>query len=216
MPSAILIIISGLTVRRSSPGALAMYGLSLGVQRINEMLPPAVYALLSGLNASTVGIIALAAVQLAEKAIKDDLTRILVIFGACAGVCYSALWYFPVLMVSGGLATLVWNGHLKPGIEKYQAHRRRHASLEGVTEQAAQSASIPLEAITTAAKVEQRRNVASSSTQPVSQESSTQEPIARSPVKDHTIRVRAGICVILLFFGECVHRGGLHPAKHLS
>jgi len=40
-----------------------MYALSLGVLRINETLPDPVYALLSGLNASTVGIIALAAVQ---------------------------------------------------------------------------------------------------------------------------------------------------------
>jgi len=40
-----------------------MYALSLGIQRIGEQLPDIVYALLSGLNASTVGIIALAAVQ---------------------------------------------------------------------------------------------------------------------------------------------------------
>ncbi|KAI4629668.1 uncharacterized protein J4E87_002854 [Alternaria ethzedia] len=65
----------------SLPGAIGMYGLSLGVQKMPERLPPIVYALLSGLNASTVGIVALAAVQLAEKAIKDRVTRILVIFG---------------------------------------------------------------------------------------------------------------------------------------
>lgn len=47
----------------SLPGAIGMYGLSLGVQRIGDTLPDIVYALLSGLNASTVGIIALAAVQ---------------------------------------------------------------------------------------------------------------------------------------------------------
>lgn len=47
----------------SLPGAIGMYGLSLGVQKMPDQLPPAVYALLSGLNASTVGIIALAAVQ---------------------------------------------------------------------------------------------------------------------------------------------------------
>lgn len=40
-----------------------MYGLSLGVQRMPDRLPPIVYAFLSGMNASTVGIIALAAVQ---------------------------------------------------------------------------------------------------------------------------------------------------------
>ncbi|OJJ51930.1 hypothetical protein ASPSYDRAFT_96054 [Aspergillus sydowii CBS 593.65] len=92
------------------PGAIGMYALSVGVQQIDETLPAPVYALLSGLNASTVGIIALAAVQLAEKAIRDKISRILVIFGACAGLCYSALWYFPILMVAGGVATALWDG----------------------------------------------------------------------------------------------------------
>jgi len=40
-----------------------MYGLSLGVQRIEQTLPGIACALLTGLNASTVGIVALAAVQ---------------------------------------------------------------------------------------------------------------------------------------------------------
>jgi hypothetical protein len=40
-----------------------MYGLSLGVQQVGETLPNIAYALLSGLNASTVGIVALASVQ---------------------------------------------------------------------------------------------------------------------------------------------------------
>jgi chromate transport protein ChrA len=47
----------------SLPGAIGMYGLSLGIQKVPDKLPPIVYALLSGLNAGTVGIIALAAVQ---------------------------------------------------------------------------------------------------------------------------------------------------------
>lgn len=47
----------------SLPGAVGMYALALGVQKMPERLPPIVYALLSGLNASTVGIIALAAMK---------------------------------------------------------------------------------------------------------------------------------------------------------
>lgn len=47
----------------SLPGAIGMYALSLGVQEMPEKLPSIVYALLSGMNSSTVGIIALAAVQ---------------------------------------------------------------------------------------------------------------------------------------------------------
>lgn len=95
--------------RLSLPGAIAAYALALGVSKINDALPAIVYALLSGLNAATVGIIALAAVQLSQKAITDKLTRILVFLGGSAGMLYNALWYFPVLMVLGGAATIVWD-----------------------------------------------------------------------------------------------------------
>ncbi|PFH51369.1 hypothetical protein AMATHDRAFT_142625 [Amanita thiersii Skay4041] len=93
----------------SLPGAAVMYGLSLAVQRIGTTLPGPVYALLSGLNAATVGGIALSATQLARKAISDRLTRSIVLLGACAGLIYNALWYYPVLIVSGGLMTLIWD-----------------------------------------------------------------------------------------------------------
>ncbi|KAI9717661.1 MAG: hypothetical protein M1812_004606 [Candelaria pacifica] len=93
----------------SLPGAIGMYGLSLGVSHIGKTLPLPVYALLSGLNAATVGIIALAAVQLAQKAITDKLTRALVFFGGTAGMLYTALWYFPILMVASGIMTVIWD-----------------------------------------------------------------------------------------------------------
>ncbi|KAL3420544.1 chromate transporter [Phlyctema vagabunda] len=89
------------------PGAIGMYGLSLGVSQIGDTLPGPVYALLSGLNAATVGIIALAAVQLAQKAITDKLTRLLVCFGGIGGMLYTALWFYPVLMLVAGLVTIV-------------------------------------------------------------------------------------------------------------
>lgn len=47
----------------SLPGAVGMFLLSIGVGKIKDILPGPVYGLLSGLNVSTVGIIALAAVQ---------------------------------------------------------------------------------------------------------------------------------------------------------
>lgn len=50
-------------VYHSLPGAIGMFGLVLGVAKLDQNLPTIVYAFLSGLNASTVGIIALAAVQ---------------------------------------------------------------------------------------------------------------------------------------------------------
>src|SRR6266480_196455 len=109
----------------SLPGAIGMCALSVGVQRINQLLPAPAYALLSGLNASTVGIIALAATQLSEKAVKTQFLRVLVIFGACAGVCYNKLWYFPVLMLVGGLAAVVWDLRLERWIGKTKAKWQR-------------------------------------------------------------------------------------------
>lgn len=47
----------------SLPGALGAYALGVGVSNIGETLPAAAYALLSGLNGATVGIIAVAAVS---------------------------------------------------------------------------------------------------------------------------------------------------------
>ncbi|KAK1757073.1 chromate transporter-domain-containing protein [Echria macrotheca] len=93
----------------SLPGALGMFALSIGVANIDETLPRPVYALLSGLNSATVGVIALAAVELSHKAITDKLTRIVVFVSGAAGMLYNALWYFPVLMVVSGVATLVFD-----------------------------------------------------------------------------------------------------------
>lgn len=116
----------------SLPGAFGAYGLGVGISRIQDTLPPPVYALLSGLNSATVGLIALSAVQLSQKAITDPLTRILVFFGGAAGMLYNALWYFPVLMVAGCLSTIVWDSQalqrLTPLLRRKGAERRQPES----------------------------------------------------------------------------------------
>lgn len=57
----------------SIPGALGMYGLALGISNVDAVLPSVVYDLLSGLNAATVGLVALAAMQLSNRAITGKL-----------------------------------------------------------------------------------------------------------------------------------------------
>jgi chromate transport protein ChrA len=114
-----------------------MYGLSIGVSRIGDALPGQVYALLSGLNAATVGIIALAAVQLAEKSITDKLTRILVFLGATAGMLYNALWYFPLLMFLAGCTTVVFDyrvlhGPVKRAVGMVKRNNRVDGAERGV------------------------------------------------------------------------------------
>jgi chromate transport protein ChrA len=96
-----------------------MYGFAVGVSHIGQSLPRQAYALLSGLNAAVVGIIALAAVQLAQKAIADKMTRILVFLGACAGLLYNALWYFPLLMFLAGCASVTYDFRvLHPAVKR--------------------------------------------------------------------------------------------------
>ncbi|KAF4637671.1 hypothetical protein G7Y89_g397 [Cudoniella acicularis] len=113
----------------SLPGALGMFALALGVSKIGSTLPEPVYALLSGLNAATVGIIALAAVQLSEKAITDKITRALVFSTGAAGILYTALWFFPALMIAAGIATVIWDYRwlhrlISPLRRKVKAYRR--------------------------------------------------------------------------------------------
>lgn len=183
-----------------------MYALSLGVQRIDETLPAPVYALLSGLNASTVGIIALAAVQLAEKAIRDKLSRILVIFGACAGLCYSALWYFPVLMLSGGLATALWDGWLYQQIARAKRawrDRNRQPEPEGDTPSLrdTEPASARDSGQETGTEMLRMRKygTGTSSQSPAN----TPDTVEREepPSQDHIIRTRVGAVILVFFFG---------------
>lgn len=112
-----------------------MYALSLGISNVGDTLPAPAYALLSGLNAATVGVIALAAVQLSQKAITDKTTRILVFLGATAGMLYNALWFFPVLIFLAGPVTIIWDFRwLHPLFKKAlliaQRIRPRHESHE--------------------------------------------------------------------------------------
>lgn len=183
-----------------------MYALSLGVQRIDETLPLPVYALLSGLNASTVGIIALAAVQLAEKAIRDKISRILVIFGACAGLCYSALWYFPILMVAGGVATALWDGLVYQQILRAKnawRNRNRQPEPEGdAPGSAGQGGTAAINSARGAVEMlRMRRPDTEALPQHATDTQASEEREEGPPSQDHVIRIRAGAIIFIFFFG---------------
>ncbi|KAL4952494.1 chromate transporter-domain-containing protein [Aspergillus filifer] len=206
------------------PGAIGMYALSLGVQRIDETLPEPVYALLSGLNAATVGIIALAAVQLAEKAIRDKISRILVIFGACAGLCYSALWYFPVLMVAGGFGTALWDGWLAQQVRRVKvAWRDRHMDRGGESEGGGGANPQDVERVSVGQQaqgieiIRLRRTdnpntttttgsaAAGGSADPCNlNHTSAPSPSPPPPAQGHTIRVRVGAVIFVVFFASFI------------
>jgi chromate transport protein ChrA len=134
---------SHLNQQWSLPGAAGMYALAIGISHVSNTLPLPVYALLSGLNAATVGVIAFAAVQLATKAITDPLSRLIVVFSACAGMCYNALWYFPVLMVGGGISTVVWDLWARNFVVKLKKRWRRRKPQTEILEMT--DATLPLD-----------------------------------------------------------------------
>jgi chromate transport protein ChrA len=181
-----------------------MYALALGVQHIDNALPPPVYGLLSGMNSSTVGIIALAAVQLADKAIQDKFSRILVIFGACAGMCYNTLWYFPLLMAIGGLAAVIWHGWLRQTIRTLKTRlKRTRANPEAQVEETSAANGVSPQGQFADDHGLQRRNVngVGSHAEPTMPRSSIEVQQSQQISSDHAVRVRVGIAIVVLFFG---------------
>jgi hypothetical protein len=173
---------------------------------------------------------------LAEKAIRDRLTRILVITGACAGLCYNALWFFPVLILTGGVTTVLWDVWIQQSIGKLRANwttkRRRGKHQDGDVEEVGPSQSIPLEehaqvAATTLtqrkAQAEDLRRDASIEPDPAGQTSSANgsareelNSTEATPIADtttHNISVKLGIAIIVSFLGTLSF---LHPCLMLT
>ncbi|GHJ89106.1 hypothetical protein NliqN6_5508 [Naganishia liquefaciens] len=104
----------------SIPGAAGMAGLAAAVRSFPDKLPPIVLALLTGLNASAVGLIALAAYQLSNGAVTDAVSRIVLVGSASFGICYHAPWMYPVLVASGGIIIFLYDfrhrilSHIRP------------------------------------------------------------------------------------------------------
>ncbi|KAH8703945.1 chromate transporter-domain-containing protein [Talaromyces proteolyticus] len=199
----------------SLPGAIGMYCLSIGIQNVSQSLPGPVYALLSGLNAATVGIVAVSAVQLSEKAIQDNISRILVIWGACAGLCYNALWFFPVLMLIGGFVIAIWDGWLYSQIQGMRiAWKNRHGRPAGSEE--ANTNSMVIESIPPPGQEVERnepiirsRRVNHNGTPPqcsgalLNPIQSTGTGVSRSSPK-YGIRIRTGLAILTIFFASFI------------
>lgn len=223
----------------SLPGAIGAYALGIGVSKIGDTLPGPVYALISGLNGATVGIIALAAVQLSNKAITDNITTILVFLGGTSGMLYNALWYYPVLMFGGGCATVIWDygwGHRVFQVIKTRIARRRDAPrsgdeeepqaieiqgiAEGEADQTVHPSNIATSRRATSSNTELDRHEISTTVDPQPVDNSEQRnaaPESRPP----RISWRFGVMVIACFLGTFIAimtlRGTLHsPPRGFS
>lgn len=89
-----------------------MFLIALGVSKLPSTLPPIALAGLTGLNASAVGLIFYAALQLSRSTSTTHTTRLILLGVAAISSCYSSIWLFPVLTLNGGVVTLIadWSG----------------------------------------------------------------------------------------------------------
>ena len=206
----------------SLPGAIGAYALGIGVSKIGDTLPGPVYALISGLNGATVGIIALAAVQLSNKAITDRITTVLVFLGGTSGMLYNALWYYPVLMFGGGCATVIWDygwGHRAFQAVKTRMSRRRDAQVsadeedphslelqstpQGEAHPLGNSSNIATSRRAISSTAEHHRHHISTAGDHQSEENS-QERTVTPELRTPTFSWRFGIIVIACFFGTFI------------
>ena len=157
---------------------------------------------------------------MAEKSITDRLTRVLVIAGACAGLCYNALWYFPLLMALGGIATVLWDCWARQQVGKLRARLKRRKTDSNPERTAEESdvgdKSIRLEDRPQENAAVQRRTNASTSNDSPAAAMTPHSPSAESDVAkgqgeevtpgtdmvSHAIPVRVGISIIVVFFGK--------------
>ncbi|TDL22897.1 chromate ion transporter [Rickenella mellea] len=208
----------------SLPGAIGMFSLAVGVSRIGETLPNPVYALLSGLNSATVGIIAVAAVGLSEKAITDYLTRVIIIATGTAGLCYNALWYFPVLMVLGGIATLAWDvwgarrlaSTLRAKVNRLVKRARQSWNEMDTIEPVTMEAGIQPRADDKGSDVNLTQRGSANMVPSGSGQSIHHSEIAPVTISSHSISATVGVVIVVLFFASfitiMVIRGTLHRA----
>jgi hypothetical protein len=142
--------------------------------------------------------------------------------GACAGLCYNALWYFPILILIGGVATVVWDVWLLQMVgkmrAKWETNRRRTTNEGGDAERFNTSQNIPLKeyAHATPATLNQRKPQAegseghtSTDRDPTGQDSFANswshegaESAEAAPVADtktHNISIMLGISLIVGF-----------------
>ncbi|KAG8798480.1 hypothetical protein FRC16_007197 [Serendipita sp. 398] len=121
----------------------------------------------------------------------------ILIISACAGLCYTALWYFPVLMTAAGIAAVIYDLYLRRALFRFRmALRRTYLKLQ--KRQATSGQDVQRES------VHEMTDQASHDSNSASQ--ATEAEGARPPF---TIRLVPGLTVIGLFFALFVTLMGL-------
>jgi len=76
---------------RRLPGFLGMLAISMEIRKLNGPLPDVIYAMLSGFNSAVVGLIGVAAIQLATRSIKNQMTRFIVAASSVVAMLYKGI-----------------------------------------------------------------------------------------------------------------------------
>lgn len=129
--------------------------------------------------------------------------------GACAGMCYNALWYFPVLIVIGGITTVAWDLFARQTLAKMKRKiRQRELNPQRAAEESSQQTTIQLQEQQPSSKPGlQRRAVGSRNDEAQSEQTSggneeTVQPTTEViDTRTHSIPVVWGVAIIIAFFG---------------
>lgn len=129
--------------------------------------------------------------------------------GGCAGLCYNALWYFPVLIIMGGICTASWDLFGRQKIAKIRRKFRRQNSdpQREVEESSGQSTTLR-ELPRPTGGVQKRpvpASIINSSNAPVDTGAIDEEETRQTASVDtrsHKIPTKWGILIIVGFFGK--------------
>jgi putative chromate ion transporter len=88
------------------PGMLIMMAFSYGVGALGEGLPLWLQYTANGLTAAALGLVALAAFKLSSKILDNPLYVVIGVLSASFAINYSEPWLYPVLILSGGIASI--------------------------------------------------------------------------------------------------------------
>ena len=89
------------------PGSIMMIGFAYGISNLNNNLPIFLVEILNGLTSSAVGLVALSAYKMGNTIIKEKILMGIATIVAVLAMCFKFAWLLPVLMVFGGIVSLL-------------------------------------------------------------------------------------------------------------
>ncbi|KAF9094193.1 hypothetical protein BGX29_009625 [Mortierella sp. GBA35] len=111
----------------SIPGAIVMTVAGILIGDVSDTIPLWATRIEQGLAAAAVGLVALAAYKMSTALATDKLTRTLALISGGASALYSAPWLLPVLMISGGLTSWIFDAFLFPFLNERKDKKARSA-----------------------------------------------------------------------------------------